>query len=66
MSQGSILGPILFNTLLIATFNTLTGLLKTLGQESQSATGWFKQNEIIINADKFQAITLTKKETEAK
>ena len=75
--QGSILGPILFNTFLndlflcikksdwhnfaddntiIATCNTLTRLLKTLEQEPESALGWFKQNEIIVNADKFQAI----------
>ena len=28
--------------------------------------GWFKENEIIVNADKFQAIILNKKESEAK
>ena len=44
-----------------ATCNTLTGLLKTLEQESESAVDWFKQNEII-----FQAIILNKKESEAK
>ena len=49
-----------------ATCNTLTGLLKTLEQESESAVGWFKQNEMIVNADKFQAIILNKKESEAK
>ena len=27
-----------------ATCNTLTGILKTLGQESESAASWFKQN----------------------
>ena len=43
------------------TCNTLTGLLKTLEQESESAVGWFKQNEMIVNADKFQAIILNKK-----
>ena len=49
-----------------ATCNTLTGLLKTLEQESESAVSWFKQNGIIVNADKFQAIILNKKEGEAK
>ena len=48
------------------TCNTLTGLLKTLEQESESAVGWFKQNEMIVNADKCQAIILNKKESEAK
>ena len=32
---------------------TLTGLLETL--EPESAVGWFKQNEMIVNADKFRA-----------
>ena len=49
-----------------ATFDTLTGLLKTFEQESESAMGWFKQNEMITNADKFQAVILNKKESEAK
>ena len=49
-----------------ATCNTLTGLLKTLEQESESAVGWFKQNEMILNEGKFQAIILNKKESEAK
>ena len=48
------------------TFNTLTRLLKTLEQESESAVSWLKQNELIVNADKFQAIILNKKESEAK
>ena len=49
-----------------ATCNVLTGLLKTLEQDSASAVSWFKQNEMIVNADKFQAIILNKKEAEAK
>ena len=53
------------NTITV-TCNTLTGLLKTLEQESESAVGWFKQNEMIVNADKCQAIILNKKESEAK
>ena len=43
----------------------LTGLLKTLKQESESNVSWFKQNEMIVNADKFQPIILNKKESEA-
>ena len=49
-----------------ATCNTLTRILKTLEQEPESAVTWFKQNEMIVNANKFQAIILNKKESEAK
>ena len=42
------------------------GLLKTLEQESESALSWLKQNEMIVNADRFQATILNKKESEAK
>ena len=48
------------------TCNTLAALLKNLEQESESAVGWFKQNEMIVNAAKFQATILNKKESEAK
>ena len=51
---------------MIITCNTLTGLLKTLEQASESAVSCFKQIETIVNADKFQAIILNKKESEAK
>ena len=54
------------NNNITATCNTLTGLLKILEQESQSAVSWFKQNAMIVNAYKFQAIILDKKESEAK
>ena len=40
--------------------------MKTLEQEPESAVGCFKQNEMFVNADKFQAIILNKKENEAK
>ena len=53
------------NNTITATCNTLTGLLKTLEQESESAVGWFKQN-MIVNAYKFQAIISNKNESEAK
>ena len=46
--------------------NTLTGLLKTSEQDLESAVSCFKQIETIVNADKFQAIILNKKESEAK
>ena len=40
--------------------------MKYLEKESESAVNWFKQNEMIANAVKFQAIILNKKESEAK
>ena len=40
--------------------------MKFLEKESESAVNWFKQNEMIANAVKFQAIILNKKESEAK
>ena len=46
--------------------NTLTGLFKTLEQDPESAVSCFKQIETIVNADKFRAIILNKKESEAK
>ena len=39
--------------------------MKTLEQESESGVSWFKQNEMIVKADKFQAVILNKKESEA-
>ena len=50
---------------LLTLLTLVTGLLKTLEQESESAVSWFKQNELIVNVDKFQAIILNKKESEA-
>ena len=44
---------------------TLQQDLKTLEQESESGVSSFKQNEMTVNADKFQAIILSKKEIEA-
>ena len=40
--------------------------MKFLEKESESVVNWFKQNEMIANAVKFQAIILNKKESEAK
>ena len=53
------------NNIITVTCYTLAGLLKTLEQESESVLNWFKQNKIIVNADKFQVIILNKKESEA-
>ena len=36
-------------------------LIKVLETESKSATGWFKMNDMIVNPDKFQAMTLNYK-----
>ena len=44
-----------------AIFNTLIELLKTLEQEFESALSWFKQNKMIVDADKFKAIILNLK-----
>ena len=35
-------------------------LLKTLKEESESAVKWFRENKMIVNPDKFQAIVLRK------
>ena len=34
--------------------------MKTLERESQIATDWFKENNMILNADKFQAIAVNR------
>ena len=34
-------------------------------QEPESAVSWFKQNQMIVDADKFKAIVLNKNESEA-
>ena len=49
------------NNTITATCKSLTELLKTLEQESESSVKRLKQNEIIVNANKFQAMTLNKK-----
>ena len=43
------------NTISSAEFS-VEKLLKTLERESQVAVDWFKENNMIVNADKFQAI----------
>ena len=70
-SQGSILGPILFNIFLNALFYWVqksdlhkfadaSKLVETLGRENQIATDWFKENNVIVNGDRFQAIIVNR------
>ena len=63
-SQTYIILPMIIPSLPFVTL--FTGLLKTLEQDPESAVSCFKQIETIVNADKFQAIILNKKESEAK
>ena len=46
------------------TCNNLTSLYQTLEKESESAIDWFKNNSMIANPDKFQAIILSKHATD--
>ena len=40
--------------------DTLSALIEKLEAESQTAINWFKNNEMIVNPDKFQAIIINK------
>ena len=44
--------------------NNLASLCHTLEKESESAIDWFKNNSMIANPDKFQAIILSKNATD--
>ena len=47
------------NTIAV-TCKNLNDLLRTLEKESESAVDWFKNNNMIANPDKFQAIIMNK------
>ena len=40
--------------------NSTDDLLKILKEESESAVKWFRENNMIVNTEKFQAIVLQK------
>ena len=40
--------------------NSEDDIFKILKEESESAVKWFRENKMIVNADKFQAIVLQK------
>ena len=40
--------------------NTIEKLISILGQDSQAAIDWLKINEMVVHADKFQAIVVKK------
>ena len=71
----SIISPFLFkiyyddfadqNTI-TATRKNLSDLLKTIQQESESVSNWFKQNEKIVIAAKFRVAVFNKKDRVAK
>ena len=42
----------------------LSDLLRTLEKESESAVDWFRNNTMIANTDKFQAILMNKRREE--
>ena len=58
--QGSILEPILFN-LSINDLFFFVELIKILESESEVVIDWFKINRMVVNPDKFQAVTLDKR-----
>ena len=48
-----------------AVCDQLADLIKILGAERELSVNWFKKNEMVVNSDKFQAITLNRKEAQA-
>ena len=48
------------NTITAATCDYLADLLNLLETEPELVVKWFKQNEIVVNSDKFQALFLNK------
>ena len=43
----------------------LTDLIKILEAEGELSVGWFRENEMVVNSEKFQAIILNRKEAQA-
>ena len=43
----------------------LADLIKILETEGELSVGWFRENEMVVNSDKFQAIILNRKEAQA-
>ena len=39
----------------------MSNLIQTLEKELKTAVGWFNQNKMIVNPDKFQAMLLEKR-----
>ena len=60
--QGSILEPILFNPSAFA--HTISRLITILEFVSDVVLDWFKKNKMVANPDKFQAITLDKRQSD--
>ena len=48
-----------------AVCDQLADLIKILEAEGELSVGWFRENEMVVNSDKFQAIILNRKETQA-
>ena len=46
---------------LSAFFKTIKGFLHILQSESLKTIKWFKENEVIVNADKFQVLLIDKR-----
>ena len=49
------------NTIISCTEKSLKELIKSLTSESEKAVQWVKENTIIVNPDKFQAIIIDRK-----
>ena len=52
------------NNTLSAFTTTVSTLIKILGSESEIAIDWFKENKMVVNPHKFQAIILDKRKRE--
>ena len=47
-----------------AVCDQLADLTKILEAEGELLVGWFRKNEMVVNSDNFQAITLNRKDTQ--